>query len=129
MKKNRFWAVAPIVLLVALFIVPTSAFAHERRTVANGSPSPMALHPRLASPVGFSEYDLTGTGKEIVPPKTVGGNARGEAGKSAREWREMAARCRNFARWLDAEHRDVLLRLADEYDDRAGRAEERKGEV
>jgi hypothetical protein len=35
-KKNRFWAVAPIVLLVALFIVPTSAFAHERRTVANG---------------------------------------------------------------------------------------------
>ena len=30
------WAVAPVVLLIALFIVPTSAFAHERRTVGNG---------------------------------------------------------------------------------------------
>ena len=36
MKKNRLWAVAPIVLLIALFIVPGSAFAHERRTIANG---------------------------------------------------------------------------------------------
>lgn len=36
MNKSRFWAVLPAVLLVALFIVPTSAFAHERRTVANG---------------------------------------------------------------------------------------------
>jgi hypothetical protein len=36
MKKSRFWAVAPLVLLVALFIVPTSAVAHERRTIGNG---------------------------------------------------------------------------------------------
>jgi len=33
---KRVWAAAPIVLLIALFIVPTSAFAHERRTIANG---------------------------------------------------------------------------------------------
>jgi hypothetical protein len=36
MKKSRFWAVAPLVLLMALFIVPTSAFAHERRTIGSG---------------------------------------------------------------------------------------------
>jgi hypothetical protein len=35
--NKRLWAAAPIVLLIALFIVgPTSAFAHERRTIANG---------------------------------------------------------------------------------------------
>ena len=98
--------------------------------LANSSPSPMALHPRLASPVGINEYDLTGTGKEIAQPKSAGASSsRGEVPKSAREWREMAARCRNFARWLDAEHRDVLLRLADEYDGRAVCAEERKDEA
>jgi len=35
-KKNRLWAIAPVALLIALFIVPTSAFAHERRTIGNG---------------------------------------------------------------------------------------------
>jgi len=34
--NKRLWTVAPLVLLIALFIVPTSAFAHERRTIANG---------------------------------------------------------------------------------------------
>src|SRR6185295_19535105 len=36
MYRNRLWAFAPALLLVALFLVPTSAFAHERRTIANG---------------------------------------------------------------------------------------------
>ena len=36
MNIKRIWAAAPIMLLIALFIVPTSAFAHERRTIANG---------------------------------------------------------------------------------------------
>jgi hypothetical protein len=36
MQRNRLWAVAPALLLIALFLAPTSAFAHERRTVANG---------------------------------------------------------------------------------------------
>lgn len=36
MKKSHFWAVAPVFLLMALFIVPSSAFAHERRTIGTG---------------------------------------------------------------------------------------------
>lgn len=97
--------------------------------LANSLPSPAALHPRLTSPVGLSEYDLSGTGAEAGCGKSVAGNMRGDAAKDAREWREMAARCRNFARWLDPEHRDVLLRLADEYESRAARAEERKSQA
>jgi hypothetical protein len=36
MDRHRFWAFAPALLLIALFLVPTSAFAHERRSIANG---------------------------------------------------------------------------------------------
>jgi hypothetical protein len=107
----RFRSSAILVLLAAL---------------ANALPSSAALHPRLKSAVGFNEHDLAGTGAETNCGKLTAGNARGEAAKSAREWREMAARCRNFARWLDPEHRDVLLRLADEYEGRANRAEDPK---
>jgi hypothetical protein len=35
-RRNRLWAVAPLLLLIAAFSVPTSAFAHERRTIAQG---------------------------------------------------------------------------------------------
>jgi hypothetical protein len=92
--------------------------------MANALPSQAALHPRLTSPVGLNEHDLSGTGTEMGGARSTVGNARDASAKNAREWREMAARCRNFARWLDPEHRDVLLRLADEYDSRANRAEE-----
>jgi hypothetical protein len=98
--------------------------------LANGLPSAAALHPRLSSPVGLTENDLTGRGVESGCAKNAVGNSnRGDGAKSAREWREMAARCRNFARWLDPEHRDVLLRLADEYEGRAARAEGRSSEA
>jgi hypothetical protein len=98
--------------------------------LANALPSPTALHPRLSSPVGLNEHDLTGTGAEKGCTTNGAGNTRDrEAAKNAREWREMAARCRNFARWLDPEHRDVLLRLADDYESRAARAEERKSQA
>jgi hypothetical protein len=36
MHRHRLWAFAPALLLIVLFLVPTSAFAHERRTIANG---------------------------------------------------------------------------------------------
>jgi hypothetical protein len=97
--------------------------------LANGLPSASALHPRLSSPVGLTENDLTGRGVECEATRNPRGSTRGDGAKSAREWREMAARCRNFARWLDPEHRDVLLRLADEYDGRAARAEGRNPET
>ena len=35
-KLHRYLTAASALLLVGLFIVPTSAFAHERRTIANG---------------------------------------------------------------------------------------------
>src|ERR687889_514130 len=102
----RFFPFAGLVVIAAL---------------ANATPSPAALHPRPGSPVGLKEADLCGMGAEVGSARTASGASRGEAAKNAREWRELAARCRNFARWLDADHRDVLLRLADEYDDRAER--------
>jgi hypothetical protein len=94
--------------------------------LANALPSPGALHPRLSSPVGLVEADLTGAGSETSCAKSTQGNARDDSAKDVREWREMAARCRNFARWLNPEHREVLLRLAEEYEMRAERAELRK---
>ncbi len=36
MRSKRLWAVAPALLLIALFAVPGSALAHERRTIGNG---------------------------------------------------------------------------------------------
>src|SRR5690348_9528701 len=33
---RRYGMVASALLLVALFVLPTSAFAHERRTIGNG---------------------------------------------------------------------------------------------
>jgi hypothetical protein len=97
--------------------------------LANALPSQAALHPRLTSPVGLNEQDLSGTGAEKACAKSTAGISRGETVKNAREWREMAARCRNFARWLDPEHRDVLLRLAEEYEGRAVNAEQGKSQA
>jgi hypothetical protein len=34
--KRSYWTAASALLLIALFIVPTSAFAHERRTIGSG---------------------------------------------------------------------------------------------
>jgi hypothetical protein len=35
-RLHRAWAVVPAMLLMAALLVPTSAFAHERRTIGNG---------------------------------------------------------------------------------------------
>ena len=34
--KRSYWTAASALLLIALFILPTSVFAHERRTIGNG---------------------------------------------------------------------------------------------
>src|SRR5207248_11457502 len=34
--KRSYWTAASALLLMALFILPTSVFAHERRTIGNG---------------------------------------------------------------------------------------------
>jgi hypothetical protein len=36
MHSKRLWAVGPALLLMALFALPASALAHERRTIGNG---------------------------------------------------------------------------------------------
>jgi hypothetical protein len=36
MHFKKLWAVAPALFLIALFAIPTSALAHERRTIGNG---------------------------------------------------------------------------------------------
>jgi hypothetical protein len=36
LRRNRFRALAPALLLIALFVAPTSALAHERRTIGDG---------------------------------------------------------------------------------------------
>src|SRR5919204_6750200 len=36
MHRNRLWAGVPALLLIALFLLPGSALAHERRTIGNG---------------------------------------------------------------------------------------------
>src|SRR6266545_1102024 len=36
MHRNRLWVIGPALFLIALFAIPTSALAHERRTIANG---------------------------------------------------------------------------------------------
>jgi len=36
MHRNRLWVIGPALFLIALFAIPTSAFAHERRTIGSG---------------------------------------------------------------------------------------------
>src|SRR6266545_4718188 len=38
MHRNRLWVIGPALFLIALFAIPTSALAHERRTSAKEFP-------------------------------------------------------------------------------------------
>lgn len=107
-------------------------------SLVNALPSPTALRPFHAV-CDLNEGDLTGSGRESRDNRTAfaasaqgdgdGGGDEDEgapderAAAAAREWRAMAARCRNLACWQNEESRAVLLRLAEEYEARALRAE------
>jgi hypothetical protein len=93
--------------------------------LSNAMPSRAALHPRLG-PIGFLEADICGARSETLPARSVQKNERGDKARSARDWRDLASRCRSYARWLDPDQRGVILKLADEYDERAARLEARK---
>jgi hypothetical protein len=85
----------------------------------NTVPSKAAFHPTHAR-TGLNESDISGSGNELRRGSSVQGNSRGDrTASSATEWRAMAARCRNLAQWQNAEHREILLRLAEEYEARA----------
>ena len=90
----------------------------------NGVPSKAALHPEIAR-CGLNESDLSGSGREIERERSAQCNSGGERAIAslAREWRAMAARCRSLAAWQNDGAREVLLRMAAEYETRAERAE------
>lgn len=96
--------------------------------VVNTAPSKSALHPATAK-CGLNEADLSGSGFEVRRVRTAYGHSRGEKSDTdlVNEWRAMAARCRDLARWQNAEARNVLLQLAEEYDERAKRGGVREG--
>jgi hypothetical protein len=88
--------------------------------LANAAPSSAAVHPTSRN-IGFSEGDLSGSGKEMARGRQRSAIDREDRG-SSRSWLEMAARARNLAQWIDPQHRGVLLNLAEEYEARARRA-------
>jgi hypothetical protein len=91
--------------------------------LVNAFPSTAAVHPTSRN-IGFSEGDLSGSGKELARGRQRSASDRDNSG-SSRSWLEMAARARNLAQWIDPQHRAVLLKLADEYEARARRAGEK----
>jgi hypothetical protein len=100
-------------------------------SLVNALPSPSAICP-IHSVCDLNESDLTGSGREMRDDRIAfaasahssgGGSGDESAVKAAREWRAMASRCRNLAKWQNEESRAVLLRLAEEYEARAVRAE------
>jgi hypothetical protein len=88
--------------------------------LVSAAPSPAAVHPTSRN-IGFSEGDLSGSGKELASARQRSASDRDSSG-SSRSWLELAARARNLAQWIDPQHRAVLLKLAEEYEARARRA-------
>jgi len=102
-------------------------------SLVNALPSATALYP-IHAVCDLNESDLTGSGRETAGGEVAAAaSAPGGSGEdgdvpdggsgAARDWRAMAARCRNLARWQSEEGRAVLLRLAEEYEARAARVE------
>jgi hypothetical protein len=93
-------------------------------SLANAAPSATALNPAHAI-CDLNESDISGSGVEIQRKSSRAAHPNDQGSyKSARDWNELAARCRNLARWQDEEGRAVLLRLAEEYEARAKTAVE-----
>jgi hypothetical protein len=109
----RFW--------LALLIVMAAA--------ANAVPSYAALHPRTAA-LDIGEEDLAGSGRETrgrLPQLRAAANGHVNAALAdARRWRNLAARARRAAGWVNARDEALLTRLAEEYEARAKQAESRQ---
>jgi hypothetical protein len=89
-------------------------------SLINAVPSNEAFHPSRAR-CDLLEADLTGSGREAATSAALRSSVRGD--EAGRDWRTMAQRCRSLAEWHTGYSRDVLLRLAEEYDRRAARGE------
>jgi hypothetical protein len=89
-------------------------------------PSNTAFHPLRAQALGdLAEEDISGSGREAPEPdRARQASERDEtAAKTGRYWRAMAQRCRSLATWQNQDARAVLLRLAEEYEERARAAD------
>ena len=97
---------------------------------ANAVPSHAALNPRTAV-LDITEEDLTGSGRETsgraaqLRAAAANDNADADVG-DARRWRNLAARARRAAGWVSVRDEALLTRLAEEYEARAERAEDRQ---
>lgn len=110
---SRFWLV---------FLIVTAA-------AASAVPSYAALHPRTAV-LDISEEDLAGSGRETrgrLPQLGAAANDNADAALAdARRWRNLAARARRAAGWVNVRDEALLTRLAEEYEARATQAEARQ---
>jgi hypothetical protein len=109
------------------FLLP---FLIVMAAAANAVPSHAALHPQTAA-LGLAEEDLTGCGRETwrkAPQLRVAANDNADAAVGdARRWRDLAARARRAAGWVSVRDEALLTSLAEEYEARAQRAEDRQG--
>lgn len=94
-------------------------------SLINAVPSNEAYHPPRHYTCDLVEADLSGSGREaIVAGVAVRSIGRDDLqGGSGRYWRTMAQRCRSLAEWHTGYSREVLLQLAEEYEQRARRIE------
>ena len=110
---SRFWLAFLIVMAAAASAVPSYA----------------ALHPRTAA-LDISEEDLAGSGRETrsrLPQPSAAANDNVDAALAdARRWRNLAARTRRAAGWVNVRDEALLTRLAEEYEARAQQAENRQ---
>jgi len=109
---SRFWLAFLIVMAAAASAVPSYA----------------ALHPRTAA-LDISEEDLAGPGRETgsrLPRPSAANDNVDAALADARRWRNLAARTRRAAGWVNVRDEALLTRLAEEYEARAQQAENRQ---
>jgi hypothetical protein len=93
-------------------------------SLVNAVPSNESFHPCRTS-FDLVEADISGSGREAPDTGlTQRASARDDqpAGPG-RDWGAMAQRCRSLAAWHTGYSREVLLRLAEEYEQRAQRGE------
>ncbi len=92
-------------------------------SLVNAVPSNDAFHPSRTSS-DLVEADLAGSGREAPVARALRASTRDDqpAG-TGRDWRAMAQRCRSLAAWHTGYSREVLLRQAEEYEQRAQRGE------
>ncbi|MBV8169162.1 MAG: hypothetical protein JO021_20375 [Alphaproteobacteria bacterium] len=89
-------------------------------SLANAVPSNDAFHPCRTSS-DLVEADIAGSGREMPVARALRPSTRDDqpAATTGRDWRAMAQRCRSLAAWHTGHSREMLLRLAQEYEQRA----------